>query len=203
MITITPRTPPSLVGLPYKWYFYIIIAGVLQGDMFVPFLFIICQDYVLRMLIYQMKENGFKWKKSRSKQYSKETIIDADYVDDLNTPAQVKSLLPSLEQATRGIGLYENSDKTRFMCFNKDGAISSLNGKPLKFVDQFIYLSSNISSTESNVNICIGKVRTAIDRLLIIWKSDLSDKIKLEFFQTVAMSVQLYGSTIWTVWRKS
>ena len=53
------------------------------------------------------------------------------------------------------------------------GAISSLNGKPLKLVDQFIYLSSNISSTESNVNIFIGKTRTAIDRLLIIQKPDL------------------------------
>ena len=32
-------------------------------------------------------------------------------------------------------------------------AISLLNVKPLKFVDQFIYLSSNISSNESNVKI--------------------------------------------------
>ena len=37
------------------------------------------------------------------------------------------------------------------------GAISILSGKPQKFIDQFIYLDSNISSTESNVNICIGK----------------------------------------------
>ena len=32
----------------------------------------------------------------------------------------------------------------------------SLNNKPLKLVDQFIYLGSNITSTESDVfNICI------------------------------------------------
>ena len=37
------------------------------------------------------------------------------------------------------------------------GAISLLNGKPLQLVDQFIYLNSNISSTESNVNICFEK----------------------------------------------
>ena len=35
--------------------------------------------------------------------------------------------------------------------------------------------------------------------LLSIWKSDLSDKIKLEFYQTEAMSVLLYGSTIWNL----
>ena len=29
--------------------------------------------------------------------------------------------------------------------------------KPLKLIDQFTYLNSNMSSTESNVNICYGK----------------------------------------------
>ena len=59
------------------------------------------------------------------------------------------------------------------MCFKQDGDISTLDGKFLKLVDQFTYLVSNISSTESDVNICIGKEWTAIDRLLIIWNSDL------------------------------
>ena len=54
-----------------------------------------------------------------------------------------------------------------------------------------VYLSSNISPTESNVNICIEKTLTAIDRLWTVWKSDLSDEIKLEFFQSVTLSVLL------------
>ena len=58
-----------------------------------------------------------------------------------------------------------NIDKTEIICFNQDSAISSLNGKPLKLVDQFIYLGSNISSIQNNVYICIGKVWIAIDRL--------------------------------------
>ena len=65
----------------------------------------------------------------------------------------------------------------------------------MKLVDQFTYFSSNISSTESNVNICKGKLWTAIDKLSVIWKSDLSDKIKQDYFQAVAVSVQLYDST--------
>ena len=48
---------------------------------------------------------------------------------------------------------------------------------PLKLVDQFIYLSSYISSTES-----IGKAWIAIGRLL--WKSYLYDKTKWKFFKT-------------------
>ena len=75
-----------------------------------------------------MKENGFTLKKkARSRRRPTETITDADYVDYLallaNTPAQAKSLL-----AVMSIDLYENSDKTEFMCYNQDGAFSSLNG---------------------------------------------------------------------------
>ena len=64
---------------------------------------------------------------------------------------------------------------------NQDGAISSLYSKPMKLIDQFIYLGSNISSTERVVYICIGEVRTANDRLTIKCKSDFSDDIKWGF----------------------
>ena len=101
-------------------------------------------------------------------------MTNADYMDYLahftNTPAQAKSLLHSLVKAGRGIGFYMNSDKTEFMCLKQDGAISALNGKPLKLVDHF---GSNISFTESNVSVYIEKVWTAFDRLSIICVSDL------------------------------
>ena len=43
-----------------------IVAGVLPGDTLAPYVFIICQDYVLRTLIYLIK-NGFTYKKARSR----------------------------------------------------------------------------------------------------------------------------------------
>ena len=82
-----------------------------------------------------------------------------------------KSFLNRMEEAARGIGNYVNVDTTVFLCFKKKEP--SLSGKPLRLLDQFPYLGNNISSTESNVNIYIGKARTVIDRLSIIWKSDL------------------------------
>ena len=82
-----------------------------------------------------------------------------------------------------------------FARFNEDGALSSLNGKPPKFVDQFIYLGSNISSTEGHVTIRIGKPWTLNVMLKIIWKYDISNKIKHELFQAVSVSVLLYGCT--------
>ena len=113
----------------------------------------------------------------RSWWYPLKTVTDANYADDQvvfsKRPVQAESLLYNLEQSARGIRLYVDSEKTWFMYYNQDGAVSSLNRKPVKLVDQFIYLSSSISSTESNINIHIGKVWTAIDQLLRLWKSDL------------------------------
>ena len=93
--------------------------------------------------------------------------MDADYADDLvllpNRPSQAESLLHTLEKAVWNIGLYVNSNKTGYMCFEKKGDISALNCKPLKLVEQFTYLVSNISSTEINVNTQIGKAWSAIN----------------------------------------
>ena len=70
---------------------------------------------------------------------------------------------------------------------------STLNGMLLKLEVHFTYLGSNISSTETDVNIRIRKTLTAIDRLSTIEKSNLLDEIKLELFHVVAVS----GTTIW------
>ena len=71
---------------------------------------------------------------------------------------------------------FAHSYETKFVFFSPDSTISSSNSQSLKLVDLFLYLSSNISSTESSINICIGKALTAIYRLMVIWKSDLSDE---------------------------
>ena len=63
-----------------------------------------------------MKENGFTLEKARSRRYLTQTIMDADYADDIvllaNTPTQAESLLHSLKQAAGGIVLHRNRDKT-------------------------------------------------------------------------------------------
>ena len=77
------------------------------------------------------------------------------------------------------------------MRFNRKGDISTLNISPLKLVDKFTYLGSSVSSTESDVNIRQAKAWTAIDRLSIIWKSDLSDKIDFHVsIETVTFSLE-------------
>ena len=190
--------------------YFDIVVDVLQGDTLAPYLFIICLDYVLRTSIDIMTDNGFKLTKERSRRYPAQTITDVDYADDIalqaNTPTQAETRLHSLERAAGGIGhLHVNADKTEYVCFNQRGDISTLNGSSLKLVDKFTYRGSDVSSTETDINTRLAKAWTAtidypnpnpnpVDRLSVIWKSDLTDKIKCTFFQAEVVSIDaLYG----------
>ena len=97
------------------------------------------------------------------------------------------------------VGLHVNAHKTEYMCYNQTGDITTLDGTPLKLVDKFTYLGSSVSSTEKDIDTRLTKAWTAIDRLSIIWKSDLTDKMKCSFFQAAVVSILLYGCTTWTL----
>ena len=148
--------------------------GVLQEDTLASYLFIICLDNMLRTSIDKIKENGFKLTKKKSRRYPAKTITDANYANDIvilaNTPNQPETRLHSLERAASGIGLHVNAHKTEYMCFNQTGNISTLDGSSLKLVDKFI-------------NIQLTKAWIAIDKLMIIWKSDQTNKMKHSFKQ--------------------
>ena len=88
------------------------------------------------------------------------------------------------------------------MCFNQTGDISTLNGWTLKLVDKFTYLGNSVSSTETDINTWLAKAWTAIDRLSVKWKSDLTDKMKRSFFQAAIVSILLYGCTTWTLTKR-
>ena len=68
-----------------------------------------------------------------------------------------------------------------------------INGTTLKLVDKFTYLGSSVESTEKDIETRLTKAWTAINRLSIIWKSDLTDKMKRSFFQAAVTSILLYG----------
>ena len=84
------------------------------------------------------------------------------------------------------------------MCYNQTGYISSLDGASLKLVDKFTYLGSSVSSTEKEIDTRLTKAWTDIDKLSVIWKSDLTEKMKRSFFQAAVVSIFLYGCTTWT-----
>ena len=123
----------------------------------------------MKKMVSHQKKNK---KKNKSKRYPEITITEVDYTDNLtflaNTSAQAKYLLFTLEPSARIIGLY--------------------------LIDKFIYIRSNISSTESDVNLRIRKAWAAVN-ILLADVNPISDEIKYDFFQTIAVSVLLCSCT--------
>ena len=54
----------------------------------------------------------------------------------------------------------------------------------------------------NDINTRLRKAWTAIDRLSVIWRSDLSDRIKTQFFQATVGSIILYWCTTWTLTKR-
>ena len=80
--------------------------------------------------------------------------------------------------------------------------ISTLGGSSLKLVDKFTYPGSSVSSTEKYIDMRLTKAWIAIVKLSVIWKSDLTDKMKHSFFQAAVVSILLFGCTTWTLTKR-
>ena len=107
-----------------------------------------------------------------------------------------------MEQAAASIGLHVNAHKTEYMSYNQTGDITTLDGTHLKLVDKFTYLGSSVSSTEKDIKTRLTKAWAAIDKLSIIWKSDLTDKVKRSFFQAAVVPILLFGCTTWMLTKR-
>ena len=161
-IMIMYRNNRSMVTSPNgETEFFDILAGVLQGDTLAPFLFVICLDYVLRISVDKCNEYGLTLELARSRRFHTKKITDADYADDVallpDNSYNAQKLLHILEKSAAFIGLHVNATKTEYMCYNQDSTIETLNKTILKKTDDFVYLGSNIASTEKDVLIRISK----------------------------------------------
>ena len=67
----------------------------------------------------------------------------------------------------------------------------------------FTYPGSSVTATENDINTRLLKTWKVIDRPSIIRKSDLSDKIIRNFFQSVLVSIQLYGRASCTLIKRT
>ena len=88
------------------------------------------------------------------------------------------------------------------MCFKQNKSVYTFNGKYLELIHQFIYLDSNISSTESDVNVRVGKTQTTIASYRSYRNFYFSYEIKLGFFYTVVPPEILQRCTTWTLTKR-
>ena len=95
-----------------------------------------------------------------------------------------------------------SKSKTKGMRINTSNADRlELDGEDIEEVEDFVYLGSNISKdggSDRDIQVRIGKARTAFTILRPVWKSKtISRKTKLRIFNTNVKSVLLYGSETW------
>ena len=65
-----------------------------------------------------------------------------------------------------------------------------------KVVDHFTFCGNDILSIISDANVHIEKAGTSVNRLSIIWKTDLSVRSKWNFFQAVVLLQRCTTQTI-------
>ena len=111
--------------------------------------------------------------------------------------------LHQIEEISKDIGLCINVSKTEYMSLNQDSSVSmsmkSLNGEAIKNVLDFKYLGSYIASTDNDVSIRIDKAWDILNNLNKIWTSNLSIRLKRNFFRATFESVLVYGAITWTL----
>ena len=142
------------------------VTGVLQGDILVLCLFMLYQDHKLWTSTDIIKENGLKLKRQEAddiplKLWQMQTTQMTKHFSLIHLPH-------SLNQSSGRHWPQLEHNRIEHIRFKQKGTISTLSDKTLKLVDQFTYLSSNISSTERQ-----AEVWTAIDRLSKIKNYDL------------------------------
>ena len=71
-----------------------------------------------------------------------------------------------------------------------------------KLICRKIANNLHINMYLSLIDTRLTKAWTAINRLSIIWKSDLTDKMKRSFIQAAVTSILLYGCTTWTLTKR-
>ncbi|XP_066915535.1 uncharacterized protein [Clytia hemisphaerica] len=122
-----------------------------SGDTLATYFFTIILDYVMREATSKTRHLGFTLTSRRSKRHPPIKISDLDFADDialtLDTLQEAQNLLSGVE-ATK-VGLHLNAAKTEMIIYNQQDivGVSSLNGDPIKHVNDFKYLGSWIYST--------------------------------------------------------
>ena len=104
-----------------------------------------------------------------------------------NSIEEANTILHQIEEISKDIGLCINVSKTEYMSLNQDSSVN-MSMKSLNVLD-FKYLGSYIASTDNYVSIRIGKAWAVLNNLNKIWTSNLSMRLRRNFFRATVESV--------------
>ena len=131
---------------------------------------------------------------------------DVDFADDIALISdhieQARKLLLSVEKECKKVGLGINAGKTKYVSYNIEEEISLEIADGTKIEQaivettgkqDFKYLGSWVDTTSEDMRIRIGSAWSAMNKMDIMWKSNLRRQTKINLFRATIESVLLYG----------
>ena len=175
-------------------------TGVKQGCILSPLLFITTIDYLLK----KEQENNHGIKMSEE-QY----LFDQDFADDIalmdTTEERLQEATNNIRHLASKVGLIFNAKKCEVMNINKPGNLTiKIDDTVVKETDSFQYLGSTICAngdSHKEIMTRIGKAGAAFGNIQkILQKGMLGLKNKLKIYQSLVLSILLYGCETWQIY---
>lgn len=176
-------------------------SGVRQGCVLAPTLFSTTIDHIMGKTVAD-SQCGVS--------FGHHTFTDLDYADDVAILAESTEILAhTLEifsEESQRLGLEVSWLKTKLQTlsdFLDKPSNPEISGEVVEVVDSFVYLGSTITSDckpDSDVRRRIALAAAAFASLSKIWASPhLSRNTKIKVYETLIISVLLYGAEAWTL----
>ncbi|XP_058827997.1 uncharacterized protein LOC131687920 [Topomyia yanbarensis] len=183
-----------------------VVAGVRQGYILSPLLFLIVIDEILVGAIDREPNRGLLWQP-----ITMEHQNDFELSDDVALLAQRRSDMPSMQSKlddladrSSAAGLQINVNKTKSLDINTVNPSSfTVAGQAVENVESYQFLGSQMAcdgGTKIDIGARIKKARAAFANLRNIWKNNqISRRTKTRIFNSNVKSVLLYAGETWCV----
>ena len=186
-----------------------VTAGVLQGNILAPFLFIIVIDYIMKNAQFDHandeEEYRFITDERQSKQQPAATIHDLEFADDItlleSTIERAQLQLTKTAEWANKVGLQINAKKTQALTNQTTNSKTlKLDGHNIEWINNFRYLGSMTFSRETDIKARKSQAWKAFWKMKNIWKSTMIViYLKINIFRATCLSVLLYVSETWII----
>lgn len=208
-----------------------ITNGVRQGCVLAPLLFNVFMTAFLLRLDRTLQDRGIEYRYrfdkglhnlsrlKAQKNVRQRVLTELQYADDLvilaNTPEEAQRMMDTFANVYASLGMEVNTNKTKYIAMTCHAPVFpsrtipdiTLQSNPIEQVVQFNYLGSLVTKNgdmDAEISHRIQCAASAFYKLRgrVFGSMDLSNRTKIMVFKAVVLSILLYGSECWTLYKK-